>query len=74
MKKAANEQKVPTGKKKEDPAKLAAQKEAAQKEKLNDIEEKFFKHVATEENDIATIKARALLKAEAAEEEESPAK
>ena len=45
-------------KKEKNPEKVQQEKEQAQKEKLKTIEEKFFEHVADEQFDVATIKAR----------------
>jgi len=57
-KEAAEKAKAPTGKPKEDPEQLAKEKEADMKSQLNQIEEDFFKKVASEEYDVDQIKAR----------------
>jgi hypothetical protein len=45
-------------KKEKNPEQVAKEKEDAMKVKLQDIEEKFFEHVADEQFDVAAIKAR----------------
>lgn len=69
---AAEKAKQPTGKPKEDPAKIAAEKEEAMKKEISDIEENFFKKVASDEYDVDQIKARGdLVNAEAAAKEQA---
>lgn len=70
MKKMANDAK-PVSKKEKNPEQVAREKEALQKEKIKDIEEKFFTQVADEQFDVNAIKARGAM---AKAEEEAPAK
>ena len=73
-KEAAEKAKAPTGKPKEDPEQIAKEKEAAMKQELSQIEEDFFKKVASEEYDVDQIKARGdMAQAEAAAKENAEA-
>jgi dynein intermediate chain 2, axonemal len=69
MKRLANEAKnaPKKGGKEEDPAKVQADREAKLKADIEDIQDNFFKHVATEEHDAAAIKARGELNQQAHE-------
>jgi len=63
MKKLAHEAKPV--KKEKDPNKAAKEKEEKLKKQLQDIDEKFFDHVADEQYDIEAIKARGAITHEA---------
>lgn len=58
MKKLANDQKMAPKKTDGDPKKAEAEKEISMKKQIDDIQESFFKHVATEEHDADAIRAR----------------
>lgn len=73
MKKLANDAKMAPKKASEDPKKVEADREMNMKKQIDDIQETFFKHVATEEHDADAIRARGELNNQAHEATEAAA-